>query len=85
MNKMFAGIICQTIEREVEYSNAKKLLFWLLFFSIVNLFSIVKIRFIPRFVQFSHNCSFILRFSPGSKPVKLDTTVYYGLVFCAFY
>ena len=32
MNKMFAGIICQTIEREVDYSTAKKkLLFWLLF------------------------------------------------------
>ena len=25
MNKMFAGITCQTIEREVEYSNAKKI------------------------------------------------------------
>ena len=24
MNKMFAGIICQTIEREVDYSTAKK-------------------------------------------------------------
>ena len=58
MNKMFAGIICQTIEREVDYSTAKKLLFWLLF-SIVNRFSIVKIRFIPRFVQFSHNCSLV--------------------------
>ena len=23
-NKMFAGIICQTIEREVDYSTAKK-------------------------------------------------------------
>ena len=33
MNKIFAGIICQTIEREVDYSTAKKdkLLFWLLF------------------------------------------------------
>ena len=28
---LFAGIICQTIEREVDYSTAKKLLFWLLF------------------------------------------------------
>ena len=25
MNKMFAGIICQTIEREVDYSTAKKI------------------------------------------------------------
>ena len=71
INKMFAGIICQTIEREVDYSTAKKeLLFWLLF-SIVNLFSIVKIWIIPRFVQFSHNCSFIRRYSPCCKPVKL--------------
>ena len=71
MNKMFAGIICQTIEREIDYSTAKKkLLFWLLF-SIVNLFSTVKIRFISRFVQFSHNCSFIRRYSPCCKPVKL--------------
>ena len=32
MNKMFAGIICQTIEGEVDFSIAKKkLLFWLLF------------------------------------------------------
>ena len=32
MNKMLAGIICQTIEREGDYSTAKKkLLFWLLF------------------------------------------------------
>ena len=31
MNKMFVGIICQTIEREVDFSTAKKLLFWLLF------------------------------------------------------
>ena len=25
MNKMFAGIICQTVEREVDYSTAKKI------------------------------------------------------------
>ena len=31
----------------------------------------VEIRFIPRFVQFSHNCSFIRRYSPSCKPVKL--------------
>ena len=31
MNKMFAGIICQTIDREVDFSTAKNLLFWLLF------------------------------------------------------
>lgn len=32
MNKIFAGIICQTIEREVDYSTAKKgKLFCLLF------------------------------------------------------
>ena len=31
INKMFAGIICQTNEREVDYSTAKeKMLFWLL-------------------------------------------------------
>ena len=68
---MFAGIICETIEREVDYSTAnKELLFWLLF-SIVNLFSIVKIRFIPLFAQISHNCSFIPRYSPCCKPVQL--------------
>ena len=27
MNKMFAGIICQTIEREVDFSTAKKCYF----------------------------------------------------------
>ena len=42
MNKMFAGVICQTIEQEVDYSTAKKMVFWLLF-SIINLFSTVKI------------------------------------------
>ena len=32
MNKMLAGILCQTIEREVDFSTAEKeLLFWLLF------------------------------------------------------
>ena len=46
MNKMFAGIICQTIEQEVDYSTAKKMVFWLLF-SIVNLFSTVKIDWKP--------------------------------------
>ena len=69
-NKMFAGIICQTIEREADYSTAKKFLFWLLF-SMVNLFSILKIRFIPQFDQISHNCSFICRYSPCCKPNKL--------------
>ena len=28
MNKMFAGIICQTIEREVDYSTAKTIVFF---------------------------------------------------------
>jgi len=28
LNKMIAGITCQTIEREVDYSTAKKRLFW---------------------------------------------------------
>ena len=32
MNKMFTGIICQILEREVDfYSTAKKNIFWLLF------------------------------------------------------
>ena len=39
----------------------------------------VKIRFIPRFVQFSPNCSFMRRFSPCCKPVKVG-----HYVFCAF-
>ena len=30
MNKMFADMICQTIEREIDFSTAKQLLFWLL-------------------------------------------------------
>ena len=70
-NEQNAGIICQTIEREVEYSTAKKIVILAsFFFSIVNLFSIVKIRFIRRFVQSSHKCYFISRYSPCSKPVK---------------
>ena len=54
----------------------KKMLFWLLFSG----------KSIQNILQFSHSCSFcICQYSPFCKPVKpLDTTVYYGLVFCAF-
>ena len=70
MNNMFAGIICHTIEREVDYSTTKKIVILAYIFT-VNLFSIVKISFIPHFPQVSHNCSFIRRYSPCCKPVKL--------------
>ena len=78
VSKIFARIyIFQTIEWDVNYSTAPpKMLFWLLFSG----------KRIQNILQFSHSCSFcICQYSPFCKPVKpLDTTVYYGLVFCAF-
>ena len=61
-SKMFARIICQTIEWDVNYSTAKKkMLFWLLFSGMS----------IQNILQFSHSCSFcICRYSPCCKPVK---------------
>ena len=72
MNKMRV-LYVKPLNERLNILLQKKLLFWLLFFSIVNLFSIVKIRFIPRFVQSSHKCSFIRRYSPCSKPDKTRT------------
>ena len=34
MNKMFAGIICQTIDREVDYSNAKNKCYFRFYFLV---------------------------------------------------
>ena len=72
MSKMFARIICQTIEWEVNYSTAKK--------EEVILASIFYFTFVRRFIQFFA--------SAGIRPVvnrlNQDTIVYYGLVFCAF-
>ena len=76
MSKIFARIICQTIEWDVNYSTAKKMLFWLLF-SIM-------------FWSASSSSSAIVApfASAGIGPVvnwlNQDTTVYYGIVFCAF-
>ena len=57
MTKMFARIICHT----VNYLSLKK----------SKGLKQVKIRFVRRFVQFSHSCSFCTRpYSPGCKPVK---------------
>ena len=73
MSKIFARIICQTIEWEVNYSTAKK--------EEVILASIFYFTFVRRFIQFF--C--IRRYSPCCKPgLNQDTIVYYGLVFCAF-
>ena len=76
MSKMFALVTCQTIEWEVNYSTAKKMIFWLLLS-----------------ILFSSPGSFSSAIvapsaSAGVRPVvnrlNQDTTVYYGLVFCAF-
>ena len=57
MTKMFARIICHT----VNYLSLKK----------SKGLKQVKIRFVRRFVLFSHSCSFCTRpYSPGCKPVK---------------
>ena len=71
MSKMFARVICQTIECEVNYSTAKKK-------KEVILASIVYFIFVVRFVQFSHSCSLcIRRYSRCCKPVK---TGHYSVV-----
>ena len=72
MSKMFASIICQSIEWKVNYSTAKNVILASIFYLI----------FVSRFVQFSHSCSLcIRRYSPCCKPVQFnqDTTL-----FCAF-
>ena len=56
INKMFAGIICQTIEREVDFSTAKNCYF--------GFYSLVRVSKTSRF-------SFIRCYSPCFKPVKL--------------
>ena len=76
MSKLFACIICQTIEWEVNYYTAKKMLFWLL---LSILFSSASLSSSATVAPFA---------STGIRPVvnwlNQDTTVYYGLVFCAF-
>ena len=63
MSNIFARIICQTIEWEVNYSTAKK--------KYVILASIFYYILVRRLVQFSHSCFFcIRRYSPYCKPVK---------------
>ena len=62
MSKIFARIICQTIEWEVSYSTAKK------YFILASIFYYILVR---RFDQFSHSCSLcIRRYSRCCKPVK---------------
>ena len=57
MSKMFARMICHTVNY-LSLQKSKGL-------------KEVKIRFVRRFVQFSHSCSFCTRpYSPGCKPVK---------------
>ena len=58
MNKMFAGIICQTIEREVDFSTAKKKYCYFGFYFLVRVFK-------------TSWFSFIRLYSPCCKPVKL--------------
>ena len=61
MSKMFARIICQSIEWKVNYSTAKNVILASIFYLI----------FVSRFVQFSHSCSLcIRRYSPCCKPVQ---------------
>ena len=72
MSKMFARIICQTIEWEVNYSTAKK--------EEVILASIFYFTFVRRFIQFFASAGV----GPVVNRINQDTTVYYGLVFCAF-
>ena len=61
MSKMFASIICQSIEWKVNYSTAKNVILASIFYLI----------FVSRFVQFSHSCSLcIRRYSPCCKPVQ---------------
>ena len=61
MSKMFARIICQSIEWQVNYLSLKK----------SKGLRQVKIRFVLLFDQFSHSSSFCTRpYSPGCKPVK---------------
>ena len=61
MSKMFASIICQSIEWKVNYSTAKNVILASIFYLI----------FVSRFVQFSHSCSLcIRRYSPCCKLVQ---------------
>ena len=69
-------IICQTIEWEVNYSTEEIMLFWLLFSIIFSSAGWSSSAIVAPFA------------SAGIHPVvnwlNQDTTVYYGLVFCAF-
>ena len=62
-------------ERLIIHCKTKTMLFWLLFSG----------RSIQNILQFSHSCPFsICRYSPVESWSNQDTTVYCGLVFCAF-
>ena len=77
MGKMFAlNNICQTIEWEVNYSTAKKMLFWLLFSILFLSAGSSSSAIVAPFA------SALIR--PVVNRLIQDTTVYYGLVFCAF-
>ena len=73
MSKMFARIICETVEWEVYYSTAKKVILASIFFSSAG---------------FSSSAIAAPFASAGIRPVvnrlNEDIIVYYGLVFCAF-
>ena len=63
MSKMFARIICQTIEWEVNYFNVKEKCY-------VGFYFLIRVSKTPDSV--SHSCSFCFRqYSPCCKPVKL--------------
>ena len=76
MSKMFARIICQTIEWEVYYSTARKKKCYFGFY------------FLVRVSKTSYSSAIVATFaSAGIRPevnqLNQDTTMYYGLVFCA--
>ena len=76
MSKMFPRIICQTIESEVNYSTARKKKCYFGFY------------FLVRVSKTSYSSAIVAPFaSAGIRPevnrLNHDTTMYYGLVFCA--
>ena len=77
--KMFARIICQTIEWDVNYSTAKRKIY-IYYFGFY---------FLVRVSKTSYSSVIVVPFeSAGIRAVEnrlnQDTTVYYGLVFWAF-
>ena len=75
-SKMFARIICQTIEWDVNYSTTKKKCYF-------------GFSFLVWAYKTSYSSAIVAPFAfAGIRPVvnrlNQDTTAYYGLVFCAF-